>query len=97
MKAIVKLTDKIEVEIEEKDEMETLHKAIVLTHPRTRCDACGNTENFYLVSNKDTEGNTYVNYKCGKCKATSKLGQYKAGGYFWREYEEYVPKDKAQV
>ena len=83
-------------EIEEKDEMDTLHKIIVLANPISECDECGNssTEDMYFTSNKDKEGNTYVNVKCSKCDARSKLGLYKAGGYFWHRFEKYVPKPK---
>jgi hypothetical protein len=92
MKAIVKFSSNINLEIEEKDEMETLNKAITLGNPRNRCDACGNTTRFYFSSNKDKEGNTYVNRKCGECGASSKLGRYKTSGFFWHSYEKYVPK-----
>lgn len=83
-----------EFEIDEKDEMETLHKSIVLGNPPDKCDNCQNEEGFYFTSNKDTEGNTYVNTKCPKCGARAKLGQYKAGGYFWRRFELYKPEQK---
>ena len=92
MKAIVKLSGSITLEIEERDEMETLSKAIVLGNPRKFCEVCRNTEGFYLTSNKDKEGNVYVNAKCPKCGSRSKLGQYKAGGFFWHDYEKYEPK-----
>lgn len=74
-----------ELEIDEKSEMETLHKAIVLGNPPKKCDVCGKSES-YLTSNKDKEGNTYINAKC-LCGARAKLGQYKAGGYFWHDYK----------
>jgi len=90
MKAIVKITDNVSLEVEAEKEMETLHKAIVLGNPKTVCNECGNKEDFYFASNKDSEGNIYVNYKC-TCGARSKLGQYKAGGYFWKDFEKYVP------
>ena len=96
MKAIVKLGDKITLEIEEQKEMETLHKAIVLANPRKVC-VCGNKEGFYFTTNKATneEGTfTYINYKCPKCGAKSNLGQYKAGGYFWNEFSVYKPKGR---
>jgi len=89
MKAIITLKDNIRLEIEEREEMETLHKAIVLSNPRDFCNLCSNKDKFYLTSNKDKEGNTYVNNKCANCGARSKLGQYKAGGYFWKEFEKY--------
>jgi hypothetical protein len=90
MKAIVNLSDKIKLEIDERSEMETLHKAVVLSNPRNKC-VCGNVQGFYLTSNKDKEGNTYINVKCSKCGARSKLGQYKTGGYFWHDFEVYNP------
>ena len=83
-----------QLEIDEKSEMEALHKAIVLSNPRNKC-ICGNTEGFYPTTNKDKEGNIYVNIKCPKCEARSKLGQYKAGGYFWHSFEKYIPQTVA--
>lgn len=93
MKAIVKLTPTITLEIEDRDEMETLHKAIVLSHPRKVCNACKSKGPFFFQTNKDSEGNIYVNYVCANCGAKSKLGQYKSGGYFWRPFEKYQPKE----
>lgn len=91
-------------EIDERAEMEGLHKAAVLTNPRRKCNICGNVvqERFKLDSNMDKEGNVYVNVVCGGkdeatgafCGSKSKLGQYKAGGYFWREFEKYVPQEQ---
>lgn len=75
-------------EIDEKSEMDTLHKTIVLGNPPRKCDECGATESF-LDTNKDKEGNTYINAVCGKCKAKAKLGQYKTGGFFWHKYEQW--------
>lgn len=86
MKATVKMASNFQLEIEEQKEMETLHKAIVLANPKRVCNVCQATDGFYFTSNKDSEGNVYVNYKC-KCGARSKLGQYKAGGYFWHNFE----------
>lgn len=90
MKATIKLGGKITLEIDERDEMETLHKAIILSSPKTHCDVCGKTIEPYFSSNKDKEGNVYVNAKCPQCGARSKLGRYKVGGYFWHDYEKYV-------
>lgn len=93
MKAIIDMGNNIRLEVEEKDEMETLHRAIVFASPRNKC-ICGNADGFYFTTNKDTEGNIYVNYKCPKCSARSKLGRYKAGGFFWHEFEVYNPEAK---
>lgn len=79
------------MDFDEKGEMDTLHKAIVLGNPPQYCQICKNKEHFKLDSNKDKEGNTYVNIVCLKdgCFAKSKLGQYKSGGYFWHKFEQY--------
>ena len=76
-------------EIDEKDEMETLHKAAVLGNMPNFCQECKNDEHFKLDSNKDKEGNIYINVVCTHCWAKAKLGQYKAGGYFWHKFELY--------
>ena len=90
MRATVKIAPNINLEVEDKSDMETLHKAIVLGSPLKECNVCGNKEGMYYTSNKDTEGNIYINYKC-PCGARSKLGQYKAGGFFWRDFEVWQP------
>lgn len=80
-------------EIEEQDEMLTLHKAAVLSNPPNMCNECGNSNNdkgFKLLSNKDADGNTYINVNCVKCNANAKLGLYKSKGYFWHEFKKYV-------
>lgn len=79
-------------EIEERNEKDTLLKAIVLTNPRLKCDVCSNfdREKFKLDGNKDKEGNVYINNVCRACGAKSKLGEYKSGGgYFWKTFEKF--------
>lgn len=84
-------------EVDDKDEMEGLNKAITLGNPRFYCDLCKNTdpEKFYLRTNKDKESNIYVKVKCN-CGAESKLGQYKTGGFFWHAYEMYIPNTETK-
>ena len=85
-------------EIEEKSEIETLHKIAVLGNPPSFCQECANDDRtqFRLLSNKDSEANIYVNVECTKCTAKSKLGQYKSGGYFWHDFKKYVPKSEGK-
>ncbi len=95
MKAIVKtVLGKVEYlfEIEEQDEIQTLHKVAVLGNPPTFCDECGNEDpnEFKLISNKDKEANVYVNVRCKKCDANAKMGLYKSGGYFWHIFKKFV-------
>ena len=75
--------------IDERLDKEALHKAAVLGNPPHYCPLCANRQYFELVSNKDKEGNTYVNILCKKCGAKAKLGEYKAGGFFWHKFEKY--------
>lgn len=94
MKARVQTTmgkSTVTFEIEERSDMETLHRVAVLGYPPIFCDACqtSGAEHFTLDSNKDKAGNIYVNVKCRKCGAKAKLGQYKAGGYFWHKFSVY--------
>jgi hypothetical protein len=96
MRATVKLGNNITLEIEEREEKETLHKAIVLSSPRRVCNICGNKSGFYFVTNKATTDQgtfTYINYKC-PCGAKSGLGEYKTGGYFWKEFEKYQKEEE---
>ena len=78
-------------EIDEKDELEAMHKAIVMTNPKQKCNVCNNYERdkFRFDANKDKEGNTYIKVLCRGCGATSKLGSYKSGSYFWHDFEKY--------
>lgn len=84
-----------EFTVDERSDMEALHKSIVLSNPPRYCDECRETGKVKFTSNKDTEGNTYVNVKC-QCGASAKLGQYKTGGIFWHRFEKYVPKPKVE-
>lgn len=98
-----------ELEIDEKDEMDTLHKMAVLANPPGLAEAKWQVpqivsgHRFSLDSNKDKEGNTYVNIVCrgqdsnGQWQtAKAKLGQYKAGGYFWHKFDVWQGKANTQ-
>ena len=86
-------------EVDENCEMDSLHKAIVLCDAPTKCDECGNDNPnmMHLITNKDKETNTYVNNHCDKCGANAKLGQYKAGGFFWHKFVKYVKPSETQA
>lgn len=75
------------------DEREILHQAAVLGNPPQKCDECGVVGKCKLDSNKDKEGNIYVNVLC-VCGAKAKLGLYKSGGFFWHNFEKYIPKNQ---
>ena len=93
-KAIVKLGNtEYEFQADEKDPIDSLHIVIALSSIRRSCNMCNaSQEEFYFTTNKNTSEKgtfTFVNVKCGKCEARSGLGQYKSGGYFWKDFEKY--------
>lgn len=86
-----------EFQSEEKDDKEALLRAISLATPRTFCNICRDNgmENKRLLARRaETEKGSfiYISVKC-KCDASSTLGEYKQGGYFWKEYEVYQKKE----
>lgn len=105
MKAIVKLTPKIDIEIEERTGLDTLYAAINLAGVRDFCTECGKPTKPQLTARKakDAKGVefVYIEAVCknilgkeadGKpkyCWAKSGLGQYQTGGFFWKKYERY--------
>lgn len=90
---------KYRLEIEEATDFDALNKAIVLGNPPKYCNECGNNQYFVLDTNKDKEGNIYINMKClaKDCYAKAKLGTYKTKGYFWHQFKKYVPENKEAV
>jgi len=98
MKATVRLTQNVTLEVEEQEEMMTLHKAIALaSYPRT-CSNCKESGKVFLTTNKDKEGNIYINACCSACGAKAKLGRYKSGGgYFWHRNFEVWKKSEPEV
>lgn len=78
-----------EFQMEGQTEVETLHRLIVLGNPPTYCTNCKTEGKVALDSNKDKEGNTYINVRCWNCGAKAKLGQYKTKGFFWHKFELY--------
>ena len=75
--------------IDKGTDKEVLHHTAVLGNPPRYCKLCKNDKFFKLNSNKDKEGNIYVNVRCKKCGADAKLGEYKVGGYFWHDFKKW--------
>lgn len=83
-------------EVEEKDDKETMLKAISLATPRLYCNVCKasgfDTKAMNARKSKTDDGEfTYISVRC-VCGASSTLGSYKSGGFFWKEYEAYEIK-----
>lgn len=59
------------------------------------CSLCKNTNIIFATNKANTDDGTfiYIKRKCLKCGATSTLGEYKGGGYFWKEFLIYKPEE----
>jgi len=78
-------------EVEEKADKEALLKAVALATPRGYCNVCKDSGlTTKSLSARRSQGFVFVQVNC-KCGAQSALGEYKDGGYFWKEYEVYQP------
>ncbi len=80
--------------VEGRDDLATLNQMIVMGNPPTYCKEL--PKGFYnLETNKDKEGNVYVNMACaGKDESgvfriyKAKLGSYKdKSGFFWHNFK----------
>ena len=83
--------------IEEDKDLDVLEQAGVFGNPPTECGMCGSTD-IHLASNraKSDDGTEYkfVKLICDECSARSQLGQYKTGGFYWKDWEKYEPTSK---
>lgn len=70
---------------------EALFHAAFLGHQFDKCGLCG-SEDIQLTGNK-AKGYTFVRVRCKECKAERQMGEYKDGGYFWKDWEEAYRKD----
>lgn len=92
----------IQIEIDEKDNKEAIAQ---MTFWATR-DICLHegddgkrcySNNIIWESNKAKTNDgtfTYIKRRCLTCGATSTMGEYKEGGYFWKPWEIYKSKDQ---
>lgn len=76
-------------------------KAMSEILPFSQPDYCGLCKNdkviFEVQKGSSDKGTfTYVKRKCLKCNATSTLGKFKDGGYFWKEWNIYNPDQPKQ-
>jgi len=100
---IIKLNRKVgaataQIEIEEKDNKDALALMCFFSEP-DYCFLCKGT-NLKWESNKaqtDQGTFTYIKRRClnPACKATSTMGEYKTGGFFWKPFECIKNKRKS--
>jgi hypothetical protein len=87
----------LQIKIEERDDKEALARAIFFLEKDvclfqksdgTRCYS----DNIVWETNKAKTDNgtfTYIKRRCLKCGATSTAGEYKEGGFFWKNWEQF--------
>ncbi len=82
----------LEINIEEKEDKEALAKALVFTQP-DYCPLCKGKNIAWEANKVNTDDGTftYIKRKClnKDCLASSTLGEYKSGGFFWKPWEIY--------
>lgn len=93
--------DRMEIEIDEKDEKEALAKATFFLKDNY-CDVCKKQTAIVWESNKakskeDKKEYTYIKRRCVACGSTSTAGEYVSGGLFWKKFEKYVPQGGDKV
>jgi len=79
-------TTSITFEIDEPKPKDALFSAGVLASMPTKCK-CG-SEDVILSGNK-AKGYTFVKVICNKCDARAQLGEYKDGGFYWKDWVTY--------
>lgn len=87
-----------EAEGSDSGEMKAIHKVIALSNPRKECNVCHDEDN----NNREIFSNIskefiFVKIMCTKCGSISQLGQYKSGGYFWKEFKKYNKGEEDKV
>jgi hypothetical protein len=83
-------TTSIEFEVDKQDAKDAFAEALFLTEPNV-CGLC-KKENIFLQVNRP-KGFFYLKRVCSDCRATSTMGLYKEGGYFWNKWEEAFNKN----
>jgi hypothetical protein len=85
-------------QIEEREVKETLLMMVVLGNPPQYCNECKNDKYFSLRGNRGGDkGYVYIKVHCNSCHAEATLGEYNAGGFFWKKFEKYQKAETPDV
>ena len=83
----------LEFEVEADKGFDALFNASVLASMPDVCGLC-DSEDVELTGNR-AKDYKFVKVRCTACTATAMLSEYKAGGYFWKEFEVYEKKESS--
>ncbi len=83
-------------EADEKEDLLAILKVVGIVNIRQECNICnkGTPEDFQFYAYKKSSDKgefIFVKVRC-TCGAVSSLGQYKSGGYYWKDFEEFKSK-----
>lgn len=73
-------------EVEEPKTMDALMEAGFISQTPDVCK-CG-SKDVQLTSNK-AKGFMFIKVVCLNCRAKAEMGQYKDGGYFWKQFKDW--------
>jgi hypothetical protein len=76
---------------DEGKDLDVIQKVATLANPRIDCLCKQHSMDNKTLESRKAKDFTFVSFNCSGCRAKSGLGQYKTGGYFWKEYEVYTP------
>ena len=84
----------IELTSTEPEFKKAMSEVVPFTQPDV-CDLCKKEEIYFDTNKANTEKGQfiYIKRRCKNCGGQSTLGEYKGGGYFWKAWEIYKPKD----
>ena len=80
----------LQFQVEAPKDKDALFTAGTISSIKTQC-ICGSTD-VQLEGNK-AEGFTFVKVACKKCYKVSQMGEYKDGGFFWKDFETPKKRD----
>lgn len=82
--------DNYTFQVDKEKELDALAEAGFLASMPDRCSICKG--DVVLSSHKSTSEKgifTFVYMLCRQCGAKAQVGQYKAGGFYWKRFEQY--------
>lgn len=77
----------LQFQVEQPKDVDALFDAGCIASMPTVC-TCGSED--VELRGKKAKGYTFVTVHCNKCHKESGMGQYKEGGFFWKQFEDRV-------
>ena len=78
----------LQFQVEEPKDVDALFSAGCIGSMPSLCGHCGSED--VELRGKKAKGYTFVTVHCNECRYESGMGQYKEGGFFWKQFEPQV-------